>query len=70
MLTRIMKWGAITALVLAVTLLPSANYQIPLGFVVCAGAIMLVLALFFFKHRFETHYDVVNRPDLRGSGSL
>ena len=68
--TKIMKWVAITALVLAVTLLPSANYQLPLGFVVCAGAIMLVLALFSFKRRFETRHDVVKRPHLRGSGSL
>ena len=58
MFTKIMKWVSITALLLVVTWRPSANYQIPLDFVVCAGAVMVVLALFSIKHRIETHYGV------------
>ncbi len=58
MVTKIMKWVSITALLLVVTWRPSANYQIPLDFVVCTGAAMVVLALFSIKHRFETHYAV------------
>ena len=53
MVTKIMKWVSITALPLAVTWRPSANYQIPLDFVVCAGAVMVVLALFFIKHEMD-----------------
>jgi hypothetical protein len=50
-LTTIVKWVSLAVLILTVTPRPSANYQIPLGFVVCAGAIMVFLALFFIKHR-------------------
>ena len=32
---------------------PLANYQIALHSVVCAGALMVVLALFFIKHEIE-----------------
>jgi hypothetical protein len=46
MVTKIMKWVSITGLLLVVTWHASANYQIPLDFVVCAGAIMVVLGLF------------------------
>lgn len=44
-----MRWVPITALLLAVAWRPSANYQILLHFVVCAGATMVVLALVFIK---------------------
>lgn len=64
MFTKIMKWVSITALLLAVTWRPLANYQILLHFVVCPGAVMVVLALFFIKHRVETHNAVDNRSDL------
>ena len=47
--TKIMEWVRITALLLAVTWRPFASYQIPLDFVVCAGFVMGVLALFFIK---------------------
>ena len=51
MITETMKWVLLTPLVLMVaTWRPSANYQIALHFVVCAGALMVVLALFFIKH--------------------
>ncbi len=53
MFTKIMKWVSITALLLVVTWRPSANYQIPLDFVVCTGAVMVVLALFFIKHEID-----------------
>jgi hypothetical protein len=43
MLTKIMKWVCIAALLLAVIWRSSANYQIVLEFLVCAGAILLVL---------------------------
>jgi hypothetical protein len=51
-------------LLLAVTWRPSENYEILRHFLVCASAVMLVLALFFIKHRIGTHYTVDNRPDL------
>jgi hypothetical protein len=64
-----MRWIPITALLLALTWRPSANYQILLHFLICAGAIMVMLALFFIKHEIETQYEVDNRPDL-GNKSL
>ncbi len=73
MFTKIMKWVSITALLLVVTWRPSANYQLPLGFVLCAGAAMVVLALFAIKQRIETHYGVYgvdNRSNPRGESLL
>jgi len=55
MVTKTMEWVFVTALLLAVTWHPSANYQILLHFVLCAGAVMLVLSLFFIKHETEAH---------------
>jgi len=55
MVGKIMQWVLLTALLLAVIWRPSANYQILLHFVVCAGAVMVILALVFIKHRIETH---------------
>jgi len=43
MLTKIMKWVCISALLLAVIWRSSANYQLLLEFLVCAGAVLLVL---------------------------
>jgi len=60
MVTKIMEWVSITALLIVVSWRPFASYQIPLDFVVCAGFVMGVLALFFIKHEIETHYDVDN----------
>jgi hypothetical protein len=57
MVRKTVQWIPITALLLAVTWRPFANYQIPLDFVVCAGAVMVVLALFFINHESETHTD-------------
>ena len=51
MVTKIMQWVPILALLLVVSWRPSSNYQIALNFVVCAGAVMMVLALFFIKTR-------------------
>ena len=59
-----MQWVPITALLLAVTWRPSANYQILLHFVVCTGAVMVILALVFIKHRIETQYAVNKRVTL------
>ena len=61
MLTKIMEWVSITALLLVVTWRPFASYQLPLDFVVCAGAVLVVLALFFIRHRIGTHYGVDNK---------
>ena len=61
MITKIMEWVSIAALLLAVTWRPSSNYQIALEFVVCTGAVMTVLALFSIKHGVETHYGVYGR---------
>jgi hypothetical protein len=64
MVRKIMQWVLLTALILAVTWRPSAHYQILLHFVVCAGAIMVSLALVSIKHRIETHYAVNKRVTL------
>ncbi len=55
-----MRWVPIAALLLAMAWRPSANYQILLHFVVCAGATMVVLALVFIKQ---------NRDSLRGQAA-
>jgi hypothetical protein len=57
-----MRWVLIMALLLAVTWRPFANYQILLHFVVCAGAVMAILALVSIKHRIENSLNV-NRSD-------
>ena len=54
---------SITALLMVVTWRPFAGYQVPLDLVVCAGAVMGVLALFFIKHEMKTHYDVDDRSN-------
>jgi len=51
-----MRWVPIAALLLAAAWRPSANYQILLHFVVCAGA-ATILSLVFIKQ---------NRDSLRG----
>ena len=61
MVSRITKWVSLTGLFLVVSWGPSANYQILAHFLVCAGAVMAVLVLFFIKPRIETHYAVDNR---------
>jgi hypothetical protein len=58
MVTKIMEWVFITALLLVVSWRSLASYQIPLDFVVCAGSVLGVLALLFIKREIETHYDV------------
>lgn len=63
MVTKIMEWVSITALLLAVTWRPFASYQLPVDFVVCGGALVGVLALFFIKHELETRHDVDNRSN-------
>ena len=62
MVRKIVQWVPITALLLVVTWRPSANYQLLLHFLVCTGAVMVVLTLFSIKRRIETHVD--NRSDL------
>jgi hypothetical protein len=64
MVRKIRQWVLITALLLAVTWRPSANYQILLHLVVCAGAIMAILALVFIRPRIETPYAVNKRVTL------
>ena len=61
MFTKTMQWVSVTALLLAVTWHPSANYQTLLHFWVCAGAVLVVLALFLIKHEIETPDGVDNR---------
>ena len=53
MVRKTMQWVPITALLLAVAWRPSANYQILLHFLICTGAVMVVLALFFIKHAID-----------------
>jgi hypothetical protein len=66
MVTKLMEWVSITALLMVVSWRPFARYQIPLDLVVCGGSVMGVLALFFIKHEIETHHDVDNRSNTRG----
>ena len=63
MVTKIMKWVCVTALLLAVTWRPAENHQMQLDFVVCGGALVGVLALFFIKHEIETHPDPTPRGE-------
>jgi len=49
MVTKIMEWVSITALLMVVSRRPFASYQMPVDFVVCAGSVMGVLALLFIK---------------------
>jgi len=58
-----MRWTPITAVLLALTWRPSANYEILLHFLTCASAVMVVLTLFFIKHQIEAHYEVDNRSN-------
>ena len=66
MVTKIMEWLSITSLLMVVSWRPFASYQLPLDFVVCGGALVGFLALFFIKHEIETHYDVDNSSTPRG----
>jgi len=61
MITKIMEWVSITALLLVVSWRPFASYQLPVDFVVLRGALVGVLTLFLIQHEIETHYDVDNR---------
>ncbi len=63
MVTKILYWVSSAALLAAATWRPSANYQILLHFLVCAGAVFVVLAVFFIKHRVEIQYLVDNSSD-------
>lgn len=63
MVTKIMEWVSITALLVMVSWRPFASYQVLLDSVVCAGMVLGVLVLFFIKRGIETHCDVDNRPD-------
>jgi hypothetical protein len=51
MVTKIMEWASITALLMVVSWRPFASYQIPLDLVVCACAVMGFLSFNFIKHR-------------------
>jgi hypothetical protein len=64
MVTKIMQWASITALLMVVSWRPFASYQITLDLVVCACAVMGFLSFSFIKHRIATHYGVDCRPDL------
>jgi len=56
--TKIMEWGSITALLLVVSWRPFASYQLPLDSVVCAGTVLTVLVLLFITRQIEPHYGV------------
>ena len=51
MVTRSLKWVFITALFLVVLLRSSGSHQLLLDLFVCAGAFMVVLALFLKNTR-------------------
>jgi hypothetical protein len=63
MVTKIMEWVSITALLLAVTWRPFASYQLRVDLVVCWGALVGVPALFFIKHEIETRTDPTPRGE-------
>lgn len=65
MVTKIMEWVSITALLVMVSWRPFASYQILLDSVVCAAFVLGALVFFFIKHDRETHCDVDDRPDPR-----
>jgi len=68
---KIIEWVCITALLLAVAWRPFASYQLPVDFVVCGGALVVVLVLFFIKREIETRYEVaIKDPTARGGESL
>ena len=58
MVRKIIEWVCITALLLAVAWRPFASYQLPVDFVVCGGALVVVLVLIFIKREIETRYEV------------
>ena len=60
MVRKIMQWIPITVFLLALTSRPSTNYQILL-LMICVVAVMVILPLFFIKHRIGTHYEVDKR---------
>jgi hypothetical protein len=64
MVTKIMHWASITALLMVVSWRRFASYQIPLDLVLCASAVMGVLSFNFIKHRIGTQYGVDCRLDL------
>ena len=66
MVTKIVEWVSITALLMVVSLRLFASYQMPVNFLVCWGFVLGVLALFFIKHEIETRYDVDNSSTPRG----
>jgi hypothetical protein len=66
MVMKVVEWVSISALLPVVSRRPFTSYQVPVDFVVCAGFVMKVLALFFIKHEIETHYDVDNGSTPRG----
>lgn len=58
MVTRSLTGVSITALLLVMFLRPSASHQVAVDFLACAGAFMVVLALFLTtrgKHLLERH---------------
>jgi hypothetical protein len=65
MVTKIMEWVPITALLMVMSWRPFASYQIPLDLVVCAGFVMGVLALFSIKREIGT-----SNPASRGTVKL
>jgi hypothetical protein len=69
MVTTIMKWVSLTALLLVVLLRPSASHQLALDFLVCAGAFMVVLAL-FFKSRDQDLLQRQQEIGTRGASGL
>ena len=48
---------------LGVDMAPLGELPNTATFLVCASAVMVVLALFFIKHEIETQYEVNNRSN-------
>jgi hypothetical protein len=67
MVTKVMGWVSITALLMVVSWCPFASYQIPLHFVVCAGSVFGVVALFFIKQEIEIQCGIDSRSTREAS---
>jgi len=70
MVPKTMEWVSIMALLLMASWCPSANYQILVRILICAAAVMVVLALFLYQNA-ESKLTTPSITDrARGSKSL
>lgn len=61
MVTRIVTWASVLVVLLLVLWGRSAGPGLPLDFIVLAGAVLLILTLFFLKRQIEIHQDAAKQ---------